>query len=201
MLKETVVLAVILILVAIPASSASKPPIPGTGKVVSPNKQKPATHDQPAADNERGTPAVPLIIEMHNPPNTDAIAAELKKNREDQASENRRSMIFNSLLVGVGVLQAFALCFTVLVTNKAANAANAAAEAAKQSADSLRNIERAYVFIDYELLMERNEGLKVGGISPNKQIALVFTNFGRTPAIVNGINCKCRRGQTGICRR
>jgi hypothetical protein len=64
------------------------------------------------------------------------------------------------------------------------------ANAAKQSADSLRNIERAYVFIDYELLRERNTALKEGGIR-NKQIALVFKNFGRTPAIVNGINYKC----------
>jgi hypothetical protein len=51
------------------------------------------------------------------------------------------------------------------------------------------------VFIDYELLGERNEALKVGGISPNKQIALVFKNFGRTPAIVNGIKGKCHRWQ------
>jgi hypothetical protein len=65
------------------------------------------------------------------------------------------------------------------------------ANAAKQSADSLRNIERAYVFIDYELLRERNAAIKGGGISPYKQIELVFKNFGRTPAIVNGINCKC----------
>ena len=65
------------------------------------------------------------------------------------------------------------------------------ANAAKQSADFLRNIERAYVFIDYELLRERNAALKEGGISPYKQIELVFKNFGRTPAIVNGINCKC----------
>jgi hypothetical protein len=47
------------------------------------------------------------------------------------------------------------------------------------------------VFIDYELLRERNAALKVGGIFHNKQIELVFKNFGRTPAIVNGIKGKC----------
>jgi hypothetical protein len=180
MLKAIAILAAILIFVAIPASSASKPPIPGAGKIASPNQQKPGAHDQPAADNERGTPAVPLVVEMQSPSNTDAIPDELKKNRENQATENWRSLIFNSLLVGVGVLQAIALCFTVFVTNKAANAAKAAAEAAKQSADSLRNIERAYMFIDYELLRERNAALKDGRISRNKQIAVVFKNFGRT---------------------
>jgi hypothetical protein len=46
------------------------------------------------------------------------------------------------------------------------------ANAAKQSADSLRNIERAYVFIDYELLRERNAAIKGGGIPPYKQIEL-----------------------------
>jgi hypothetical protein len=54
-----------------------------------------------------------------------------------------------------------------------------------------KDLERAYVFIDYELLMERNTHLKEDGII-NKQIALVFKNFGRTPAIVNGGNRKCR---------
>lgn len=54
-----------------------------------------------------------------------------------------------------------------------------------------KDLERAYVFIDYELLMERNIALKEGGIF-NKPIALVFKNFGRTPAIVNGGNRKCR---------
>jgi hypothetical protein len=47
------------------------------------------------------------------------------------------------------------------------------------------------VFIDYELLRERNAALKEGGIFHNKQIELVFKNFGRTPAIVNGIKGKC----------
>jgi hypothetical protein len=79
-------------------------------------------------------------------------------------------VLVTGCLVGIGIIQA---------------------NAGKQSADSLRNIERAYVFIDYELLRVRNAALKIGGISPRKQIELVFKNFGRTPAVVNGINCKC----------
>ena len=111
----------------------SKPPIPGAGEIASPDQQKPAAHDQPAADHERGTPAAPLIVEMQNPPNTDAITGELKKNRENQAAENWRSLIFDGLLVFVGILQAAALFFTVFVTNKAANAASDAVKVAKDS--------------------------------------------------------------------
>jgi hypothetical protein len=111
----------------------SKPPIPGAGEIASPDQQKPAAHDQPAADHERGTPAAPLIVEMQNPPNTDAITGELKKNRENQAAENGRSLIFDGLLVFVGILQAAALFFTVFVTNKAANAASDAVKVAKDS--------------------------------------------------------------------
>jgi hypothetical protein len=125
MLKAIAILAAISIFV-VPAGAqqhgpTSKPPIPGAREVTSPNQQKATTNNQPAADKERGTPASPLIVEMQNPPNTDAITAELKKNSEDQAAENRRFLIFNSLLVFVGILQAIALCFTVFVTNKAAN--------------------------------------------------------------------------------
>jgi hypothetical protein len=82
----------------------------------------------------------------------------------------------------------------VLVTGSLVVIGIKQANAAKRSADSLRNIERAYVLIDYELLRDRNVALKEGGIR-NKQIALVFKNFGRTPAIVNGINCECRYWQ------
>jgi hypothetical protein len=101
--------------------------------------------------------------------------------------------VFTAALVGVSTFQIYFL-------NRADKTARTAADAAKKSADSLRNIERAYVFIDYELLRERNEALKVDGISPYKQIELVFKNLGRTPAIVSGINCKFI-GQTVTCRR
>jgi hypothetical protein len=111
----------------------SKPPISGAGEIASPNQQRPAAHDQPAADHERGTPATPLIVEMQNPINTDAITNELKANRENQTADNRRSLIFDSLLVIVGILQAVALGFTVFVTNKAANAAIDAVKVAKDS--------------------------------------------------------------------
>lgn len=92
--------------------------------------------------------------------------------------------VFTGALVIVSACQIYFLI-------RADKTSRTAAEAAKKSADSLRNIERAYVFIDYELLRERNEAIKVGGISPYKQIELVFKNLGRTPAIVSGINCKC----------
>jgi cbb3-type cytochrome oxidase subunit 3 len=104
---------------------------------------------------------------------------------EDRIADYTAALaLFTAVLVLVSSAQIYFLF-------RADKTARTAANAAKQSADFLRNIERAYVFIDYELLRERNAALKEGGISPYKQIELVFKNFGRTPAIVNGINFKC----------
>src|ERR1700730_11898652 len=111
----------------------SKPPIPGAGEIASPDQQKPAAHDQPPTDHERGTPAAPLIIEMNNPPNTNAIANELKKNRDNEATQEGRSFIFSLLLVLVGMGQGGVLLYTALVTNKAANAARDAVKVANDS--------------------------------------------------------------------
>jgi hypothetical protein len=98
--------------------------------------------------------------------------------------------VFTLCLVLVGLVQLRLFYVQLRLIRQSLDPAQIAANAAKKSADSLRNIERAYVFIDYELLRERNTALKEGGIR-NKQIALVFKNFGRTPAVVNGINGKC----------
>src|SRR5580704_16660002 len=64
MLKAIGILLVAICLLTIQVSAQqrralSKPPIPGAGEIASPNQQKPAAHDQPAADS--GTPAAPLV--------------------------------------------------------------------------------------------------------------------------------------------
>jgi hypothetical protein len=80
------------------------------------------------------------MILMTNPPNSDAIANEIRKNRDEQSEENRHAFVFNFFLVAVGLLQGAALIYTALVSNKAANAAKAAAE-------HIPRVERAYLFL------------------------------------------------------
>ena len=142
--------------------------MPSSGKITSPNQEKPHTTPQPPYNDKRGTKDTPLIVEMANPPNGDAIAAEIKKNRDDQSTENRRSFIFNTLLMVIGLLQGGALIFTALVSNKAANAA-------KASADAVVSQLRAYVFVT----AARIHGFEQDG-PPRLQIRI--SNRGQTPA-------------------
>jgi hypothetical protein len=129
MLKAALCAALLTLGVAICGEDLSQQPSPSSRETGPPNPQMRSIQQQQAADHERGTRAAPLIVEMINPPNSDAIASEIKKNRDDQAAENWRGFIFNSLLATVGILQAIALGYTALVSNKAANAAKVAADA------------------------------------------------------------------------
>jgi hypothetical protein len=88
---------------ALPSESL-QPPSPSGGETAGKNQQKTTATQQPSSDNKRGTKEAPVIVEMANPPNGDAIAAEIKKNRDDQTAESGRSFIFNSLLVAIGFL-------------------------------------------------------------------------------------------------
>jgi hypothetical protein len=81
---------------------------------------------------------------------------------------------FTFWIVIVGGCQLVLFCVQLKYIRDSLVDAKTAANAAKQSADSLRNIERAYVFIDYELLRDRNAA---GGISPFKQIELLCSRI------------------------
>jgi len=166
------------------SGSHSQSPAPSAGEVASPDQQKGAAGQQPSADHERGTQKAPLVIELSNPPNGDTIAAELKKNREDQAAENRRLHVFTKLLILVGVLQFAALFFTVWVTNKLANASKAAAQATASMADSIRHAERAYLF--FKVIKTGLDVDMSATVTPsdNGRLTYAFANMGRTPAIL-----------------
>jgi hypothetical protein len=63
------------------------PPTSG-GEITTPNQEKSDSTPQPPDNDKRGTKDAPLIVEMANPPNGDAIAAEIKK----IATINRRKI-------------------------------------------------------------------------------------------------------------
>jgi hypothetical protein len=172
------------LLIAFSATGAqSQQPSPSSRKTTSKNQQIPAAQQQPTADDNRGTKDAPLIIEMTNPPSGDAIAAEIKKNRDNQAADDRRSLIFNFLLVAVGVLQAGALIFTIFVTNKAANAATLAADVAK---DTLIATQRPWIFVKLQL---GQRGLFFNMNEANLDLVFLLKNTGNSPAVTVGIEC------------
>jgi hypothetical protein len=176
----------------------SQRPSPTERKAGQPEQQQPQAPKESAATDQRGTEQSPLVVKVQPTPETETEAAANREEREQRSANEQETTKFNRFLVIIGALQLVVFVGQLSVFSYQAwklrqtvGATENAADAAKKSADSLRNIERAYVFIDYELLKERNAAIKVGGISRCKQIELVLKNFGRTPAVVNGINCKC----------
>lgn len=113
----------LLSLVLISGLVYSQPPSLRSTKTSGEQKQKPASNNQQTADHECPAKQLPLPVELVNPPNGNAIAEELKKDREERTTNEHSMENFNWLLVAVGILQGIALIYTALVTNKAANAA------------------------------------------------------------------------------
>jgi hypothetical protein len=177
---EIATLAATIIVLSSAAHAQHKslqPPVPGTRVVDSQDQQIPTTRNQPAADNQRSTPTTPLIIKITNPPNGDSIATEIKKNRDEQAAEDRHLATFNKLLVAVSIFQAIALGYTALVTNKAANAARTAA-------DAIPIMERPYVFI-------YGVSVATSAVREYPYISYCVANHGRLAAIIQNITVRC----------
>ena len=95
---------------------------------------------------------------------------------------------FTGVLAVVSIVQIGFLLRGDATTRIAAEAAMKAADAAKASADALPMIERAYVFLDGEASRHASRDLPKG-IGPECRRHITFTNFGRTPAIVQRIAC------------
>jgi hypothetical protein len=153
------------------SGAQSQPPTPSLTKASNKHQNKSTHAAQPAGGNEQITLRPPIVVKVLNPPNADAIARELKKDREQRAADEESNWIFSWLLVLVGAGQAAVLLYTALVTSKTANAA-------KKSADALIAAERAYVFVKAidAIEMRDAKGNVVGW-----QSVVVWRNSGTTP--------------------
>jgi hypothetical protein len=97
---------------------------------------------------------------------------------------DRLGIIFNCLLVATGLLQAIALGFTALVSNKAANAAKAAAEA-------IPTMERPYIFI-HGISFRAGQGEQSA-----PRITYNVSNNGKLAAIVENVSIRCGMERDG----
>ncbi len=129
-----------------------------------------ATHTQ---QPQRGTEDAPVAVKLMNTGESDAVAAQ-NQAREDAKMAFEREIADKTIaltfgLVFVGIIQAFAIGYTAIVTNKAANAAQASADAVKAQI-------RASVGIKSVSL----EHVEVGKI-PRAEI--ILRNAGQTDAL------------------
>jgi hypothetical protein len=156
-------------------------------------QHKAAGAQEPPADHHRGTQGSPFIVKVLDPPNGDSIAQELAKDRDERASNDTATLRLTIMLVIVGLIQAGAIIYTALVTNKVANATKTAAEA-------LPILERAYIFmvpifsLSPPLEFPPVTRLDTADNPPPPQTFIVdyyFINHGKTPAIIKRIQARC----------
>ena len=109
---------------------------------------------------------------------------------------DRATIVFNCLLVFVGLLQAAVLGFTAIVSNKAANAAKVSADAAKVSADAAKLsadaiplMERPYIFIHGILVVSQ--------VQQATRINYNISNNGKLVAVVDNVSIRCGMEQDG----
>ena len=124
-----VLVAAVLLTAQTPVQAAPSQQVPPVkGQAVSPNK----SHED-AATPQRGTPQAPLVVEAH-------VSGKLQA-ASDNASQSAKGensswldpiAIFTFLLVVVGAVQAGAIWYTAVVTNKAAVAARDGVELARK---------------------------------------------------------------------
>jgi hypothetical protein len=130
----------------------------------------------PAAANaqepQRGTENAPVAVKLMNTGESDAVAAENKKRQDGKDAFDReiasKAIYLNIGLVLVGIIQAIAIFYTAIVTNKAASAANMSAKAA---------IVQLRAFVGIDSVSLENVG---NGLIP--RAVITFKNTGLSPA-------------------
>ncbi len=161
-----------LALIGIAVLLAAAAPIP----VQKPLQQSPANpateHAQEADASQRGTEAAPLAVKLMNTGESDSVAAQNQQREDDKTAFERHvaneTIILTWGLVLVGLIQAVAIAYTALVTNKAANAAKRSADAA---------ILQLRAFVGVTTVSLENVGT---GLVPHAVVTL--KNTGMSPA-------------------
>jgi hypothetical protein len=153
----------------------------------------------------------PIPRERKEPAKTDWANPECNKPKDHdeadlcvqrQMAHTAQSTLYsNYVQIGLGVIGAWLLLWTLRYTGRATEAAAVAARAARDSADALPNLERAYIFIELDphvgenirkVLLEiaTKPGYRDGRFGLHVDIRYQFINHGKTPAIIEVMTSK-----------
>lgn len=183
-------------------AAKSKHPPTRPSELSQPTDQKGETNAPAPTEDKRGTDEIPLTIKILPGQKTESEAAKEEYESHEKPQLERglttytgwlaifTAILFIAAFIQVGLFywQLRYMRAGIVDAKIAADAAREAADAAKMSANAFCNIERAYVFLDHEEMPKRNPRL---GVVPFSTFKVVFRNFGKTPAIINGLNVKC----------
>lgn len=156
----------------------------GASPAVQNKQQNPPQHAAASKNDDRPTQPAAAVLKpeakclqcQQQPPNT-----------EPHRTLGRTADEWTALFTGVLTVATILLW---IETKKAS-------DGAKRAAEALPAIERAYLFLDADRMGALNERLgSEGGIS-SSLLEVSFKNYGRTPAIFEGISKACVYSATG----
>jgi hypothetical protein len=153
---------------------------------------------QPAAQGQRGTEEVPLVVKVLPAEPTDAERDNIRKPRENEASLTDAAWYlarFTLALVGVAFIQASLFVWQLLLIKDAAHTSSQAAAAARDNAEAVMNAEGAHL---YPVLKKQNLKEVFQGpllhpkwpeedSLPEPQVTYCFKNYGKTPAVIESM--------------
>jgi hypothetical protein len=167
-------------------------------------KHQEETNRASYAIQQAGPNLGPIPFERREPAKPDWANPECNKPKDhdeadlcvqrQMAHTAQSSLYSNYVQIGLGVIGAGLLLWTLRYTRRATEAAAVAAKAARDSADALPNVERAYIFIEIHPnvadgirrtlseLMNKT-GYRDGNLTLSADIRYQFINHGKTPAI------------------
>jgi hypothetical protein len=150
-----------------------------------PKKESAKSQHMPK-NEQRGSDQFPIVVKVI-PPTINAEEASIEKQERKEKQESDWWLIkITAVLALIGALQLVVFGLQARRLRQTVEATKKAAKAAEDAAESLPCIERAYVFVEVEAeerrfaVMSRNDKQMV--------ITVRFSNYGRTPAIVNKIS-------------
>lgn len=155
----------------------SQEPTPAPPKVQHEPKAATGKSKQVPAPDQRGTDKAPLHIKLLNTGKSQSEAGDETKQKEEEASINRGTMIFTGGLLAVAIVQLLMFLWQLRLTRDAV-------KAAERSAKAITDAEAPY-------LLPENfgadgffvpVGMDLTGLRP--RITYSFKNHGKTPAII-----------------
>jgi hypothetical protein len=147
----------------------------------SPEKPKEApkqTKKAAGTKDERGSKQSPLIVDVLPPADAQQVARE---RREHEQAQLRYDGLTGWGTVALAGFTALLWLFTGAMWITTRRMARDAKDTSERNLESLEQIERAYVFVKFEVTPHKN----LGDLSPG-EVTLIFANRGKTPATLTG---------------
>ena len=114
-LRSLIGIIILTILCVVVVNAQSQRPAPSTGILGSDKKSQASENKTHSKYDQRGTEQFPLVIKVTPSPNAQEEAAQAKKEKNKEATRNRRIEVTTYIVAGATAVQALALIITIIV--------------------------------------------------------------------------------------